>query len=267
MKIAIAFTLAGLLAGAANAGIYVESMRRDRVSGRVLSTEKMYLQNGLGRMEDSKDGNFTIFKDDGIYHVNPTDHSYRVMDKATMDQMSARMGDAMAKMKTQMAAMPPERRAMMEKMMNRMNGAGAAGAGAKPDIYDAVDTGKSETANGRACRVWDETRNREPQAQYCVAPKGSLPGADEFAAFAKRMSAFMQQMSGPMHSAGAGLMQQQIAVLEKINGFPVVTRHYSGGKLDSNETVIKTWESRTLPASTFEVPAGFQRKEFMPRGR
>jgi len=262
MNIAVALFVAALLAGTANAGIYVESLRRDRVSGQTLSTDKMYLQNGLGRMEEAKDGSYTIFKEDGIYHVDPADHSYKVMDKATMDQMSAKMGDAMAKMKSQMASMPPERRAMMEKMMNQMNGTG--GAGAKPEIYDAVDTGKTETSNGRACRLWNETRNGELKAQYCVAPKGSLPGTDEFAAFAKRMSAFMQQMSGPMHNVGAGLMQQQIAVLDKINGFPIVTRHFSGGKLDSSESVVKTWESRTLPASTFEVPAGFTRKEFMP---
>ena len=263
MKIAVTLTAVALIASTAHAGVYVESLRRDRTTGQILSTDKMYLQNGQARMEDARDGSYTVFKEDGIYHVNPADHSYKVMDKATMEQMSAKMGDAMAKMKAQMANMPPERRAMMEKMMNQMN---QPGAGAKPAIFDAVDTGKSETSNGRSCHVWNETHNGELQAQYCVAPKGSLPGTDEFVAFAKRMSAFLQQMGGPMHNAGAGMMQQQIAVLEKINGFPIVTRHFSGSKLDANESVVKTWESRSLPATMFEVPAGFIRKEFMPRG-
>jgi hypothetical protein len=264
MKIAVAFTVAALAASAAQAGIYVESLRRDRNTGAVLSTDKMFLQNGQARMENTKDGSYMIFKEDGVYHVNPTDRSYRVMDKAAMDQMSVKMNDAMAKMKAQMANMPPERRAMMEKMMSQMNGQGAA---AKQSVYDAIDTGKSETSSGRSCRVWNETRNGELQAQYCVAPKGSLPGTEEFAAFAKRMSSFMQQMGGPMHNAGAGFMQQQIAVLEKINGFPIVTRHFSGGKLDANESVMKVWESRPIPASAFEVPAGYARKDFMNRER
>jgi len=262
MKIAAAFAVAALIASTVHAGVYVESLRRDRNSGAITSTDKMYLQNGLARMEDAKDGSYMIFKEDGIYHVNPTDRSYRVMDKAAMDQMAAKMNDAMAKMKTQMANMPPERRAMMEKMMNQMNG---QGAGAKQAVYDAVDLGKSETSFGRSCRIWNETRNGELQAQYCVAPKGSLPGGEEFAAFAKRMSSYMEQMRGPMR-AGSNLMQQQIAVLEKINGLPIITRHFSGGKLDSNETVVKTWESRSIPSSQFEVPAGFTRKEFMDHG-
>jgi hypothetical protein len=265
MKIIVAFTIGAIAAVDAHAGIFVETVRHDRVSGAVQSDDKMFVQNGLARMEGSKGGEYTIFKEDGVYHVNATDRSYRVMDKAAMDQMAAKMNDATARMKAQMANMPPERRAMMEKMMSQMNGQGGGGGMKKP-VYDAVDTGKSESSNGRSCRIWNVTRNGELKEQYCVVPKGSMPGMEEFLVFARKMSGFMEQMSGPMHNVGSGFMQQQIAVLEKINGVPIITRHFSGGKPDNEETVVKTWESRSLPASTFDVPAGYTRKDFMNRG-
>jgi hypothetical protein len=267
MKIAAVIAIAIAAAGTAHAGLYVETVRRDRATGAVSSDDKMYVQNGLARLETSRVGEYTIFKDDGVYHVNAAERSYRVMDKAAMDQMSSKMNDMMAKMKAQVANMPPERRAAMEKMMSQMNGRGAgAGPAVKPAVYDAVDTGKSESSNGRSCRIWNVTRNGELDEQYCVAPKGSMPGMEEFIAFARKMSSMMEQMSGPMHKMGAGFMQQQIAVLEKINGVPLITRHFSGGKLGNEETVVKTWEPRSIPAAQFDVPAGYTRLDFMSRG-
>jgi len=265
MKIIAALSIAAIVANTATAGVYVESVRHDRVTGAVQSDDKIYVQNGQARMDNGRNGGYTLFKDDGVYQVNPTDQTYRVMDKAAMDQVSAKMSDAMARMKAQMANMPPERRAMMEKMMSQMNGQ-APGAAVKPAVYDAVDTGQTESSNGRSCRVWNVTRNGELSEQYCVAPKGSLPGAEEFIVFAKKMSAFFERMTGPMHAMSSGIMQSRMAVIEKINGFPIITRRFSGGKLENEETVVKTWESRSMPAAQFEVPAGYTRKDFMDHG-
>ena len=42
-------------------------------------------------------------------------------------------------------------------------------------------------------------------------------------------------------------------------------RAYENGKLINEETLVKVWREEAVPASMFEVPAGYQRKQ-MPVG-
>jgi hypothetical protein len=52
----------------------------------------------------------------------------------------------------------------------------------------------------------------------------------------------------------------------KTNGYPVRQRAYENGKLVDEETLVKVWREETIPAATFEVPAGYTRKS-MPMGQ
>ena len=58
-----------------------------------------------------------IFRDDLFLMINHDDKTYTVIDEATLEQIGSRMSAAMTKMEAQLAQMPPEQRAMMEKMM------------------------------------------------------------------------------------------------------------------------------------------------------
>ena len=50
-----------------------------------------------------------------------------------------------------------------------------------------------------------------------------------------------------------------------INGYPVRTRMYaSDGKFQPSETVMTKWVEESIPASTFEPPAGYTKAE-MPK--
>src|SRR5581483_11816976 len=97
---------------------------------------------------------------------------------ATVDQMAAKLADARKQMQAAMANMPPERRAMMEKMMGQLGGAGAAAAdeGSKRSLKN---TGRTETVANIKCTVWEATVGKDKVEELCAAAPGSVPGGDE----------------------------------------------------------------------------------------
>ncbi|MFI4890594.1 MAG: hypothetical protein ACHQIL_08685 [Steroidobacterales bacterium] len=262
------------LATGARAGVYIEMSEHDVASGKMTQHDKLYAQQGLLRA-DTRDGHTSvIFKDDAMYMLDASNKTYRVLDKAAMDQMAGKVNDMMSAMQAKMASMPPEQRAAMERAMQGMGQSMPGGAAPKVHTFDAVDTGASGTAGGRSCHMWNTLRDGKPSEQLCVVPQNSLPGMGEVLTAIKKAAAINLQFQEAMQARGGavgaiasntgGMMAQSMKVMEKIGGLPVATRHFDAttGELASTETVMTQWEQRSLDAAQFEIPPGYTRKEF-----
>jgi hypothetical protein len=247
--------LAALVTNPALAGVYVETVDHDLKSGKTTLSQKMYVQDGNGRFVDAE-GRATLIKDGTFHIVDDADKSYVAVDKATMEQLAKKISAAMEQMKEQIAQLPPEQRAQMEQMM--------PGAGGQKWTVDALDTGKTDTVDGRVCRLWDIQRNGELDDQICVVPYSALPGKENFqpvfANFAKVFEEIAKSV--PMLS---GMMSNEFSALSKVNGYPVRTRAYENGRLGDDEQLMKVWREEPIPASMFEIPAGYKKKQ-MPMG-
>ena len=257
MKRILLTVLGAVGAQAANAGVYVELVDHEISSGKVELSQKMYVQNGQGRFVDSG-GRTTLIKDGTMYVIDDSDKSYIAFDKATMEKLAVKINAAMAQMKEQLAKLPPEQRAQMEAMLPNMGG------GDKKWVVEAIDTGKSDKVDGRACRVWDVKRNGELDDQLCVVPYSALPGKENFQAMFANFAKVFEEMakSVPMLS---GMMTNEFGAQAKVNGFPVRSRGYENGTLGDTEHNVRVWREEAIPASMFEVPAGYKQKQ-MPMG-
>lgn len=245
-----------LAAGAAHAGLFVETVDRDAKSGAVRATQTMRVQGGSARFERAGE-RIVIFAGDALTTLEPAKQTYTVMDRATITRMASRMNDAMAKMHEQMAGMPPEQRAAMERMLA---GQGvAAGAKPRPKI-EVVDTGRSETVEGRRCRVWDVKRGGVLDEQHCVVPFDSLPGKQDLLALFEHMNGLFGELrkASSAFAAGSG---DEYEALTKMNGFPVLTRDYENGKPTGRETRVRAWREESMAAALFEVPSGYHERE------
>jgi hypothetical protein len=280
-KIAGLTLVAGLaLAGGARAGVFIELSEHDIAGGKMTPRHNLYVQQGMLR-SDSTDGHTSIlFKDDAMYILDSSTKTYRVMDKAAMDQMADKVNDVMATMQAKMASMPPEQRAAMERAMQGMGQNMPGGATApKTHTLDVVDTGASGTAGSRSCHMWNTVRDGKNAEQLCVVPQSSLPGMGEVLAAIRKAGAFNQQFqeamqarggaAGAMASNTGGMIAQSMNVMEKIDGLPVATRHFDAttGALASTETVMTQWQQRSLDAALFGIPPGYSRKDFMGGGK
>jgi hypothetical protein len=257
MKRISLIVLGALGAQAVSAGVYVEMVDRDLASGNTELSQRMYVQSGLGRFVDAG-GRATLIKNGTLYIIDDADKSYIAFDKATMEKLAKKINAAMAQMKDQLAKLPPEQRAQIEQTMPGMGGAD------KKWTVEALDTGKSDEVDGRNCRLWDIRRNRELDDQLCVVPYSALPGKENFQAVFANFARVFEEMakSAPML---AGMMNNEFGAQARVNGFPVRTRGYENGKLGTSEHSVSLWREEDIPASMFEVPAGYTQKQ-MPMG-
>ena len=164
----------------------------------------------------------------------------------------------MKQMQEQMAKMTPEQRAQMDKMMGGKMPAGMMGG--KPDTWDAKNTGKTDTSEGRKCTIWTLNKNGKLNEELCVVPFASLPGKEDFEKTFKEFAESFKGMADGLPGAG-----DSVKARNAINGYPVRTRFFeAGGAERAMETVVTKWVEESFPASTFEIPAGYKKKE-MPK--
>ncbi len=240
------------LAGVANAGVYVETAEREAKGGKVTAMQRMWLQGGVLRMETG--GTITLWKGDAFTMIDPREKTYTVMDRATLKQLGAQLGGAMAEMDAQLANMSPEQRAMVERMM----GGNMPGKNAAMKI-EAVDTGRAEVVDGRSCRLWDVKRNGAMHQRHCVVAYGTLPGKEDFQSLFKKMAALAEDMREAMPQVD---LEMDSAELAKLNGYPVLTRDYKNGKPSGAERRMTVWREEAVAAEKFQVPAGYEKREF-----
>lgn len=249
--------LAGFLfAGMATAGVRIETVERSVASGQVTGdAQTIHVQGGNLRVS-SRSGGTVIMKGESIYILDDKTKVYREMDRATLESYAKQASSMMAQMREQMAAMPPQQREMMEKMMGGM----APGMGsAKPDVYEARKTGRSDKVDGRSCDVVNLLRNGAITEELCVVPFSTLPGKEDLQAAFKRLAEVFEGLTSAMPNA-----QNDMKMRGSIDGFPIRTRSIVNGKPDGTEQVLKAWVEEAIPASMFNAPAGYK-KEAMPK--
>lgn len=194
------------------------------------------------------------------------ERTYLEIDREFAAGLAAKMAEAQRLMEAQLAKMPPDQRAMMEKMMK----SGALpfpkpGETKKRAPLEAKATGESETVNGTPCTVYALRRAGELKGDVCVASWDAIGITPSDVEVVKKLGTFQ----GRMTEAFAGSMpgaEQPFELLDRVDGFPLRTRRTEAGKVVSEtffEDIVKT----DVPADTFEIPAGYTKKEMgLPGG-
>ena len=97
-----------------------------------------------------------------------------------------------------------------------------------------------------------------------MVPYSALPGKENFQAVFANFAKVFEEMAKSVPML-AGMMTNEFSAQAKVNGFPVRTRGYENGELGDNEQIMKVWREEPIPASMFEIPAGYKQKQ-MPMG-
>lgn len=261
MRIAIG-TLCTLACVALNAhaGTVYETTTRELAGGKDSST-KLLVQSGKLRVERTEQGNdgVMIYKDEAVHVLNPKEKNYVLIDRAAIKQFADKVNPALKQMEEQLKNMSPEQRAMVEKMMgSRLPQQEAAPA-------EVVKTARKDKIAGIACTYSEVRRNGAIEQELCLAPPSSLTGGQEMFDVARKMSALMEEMLSSLQSPTLRQsLGEQVQPYAKLDGFPVFSRVYEGGK-PSLETTLTSMRSETIAAGQFDIPAGYTRKDMMPK--
>jgi hypothetical protein len=178
-----------------------------------------------------------------IITVNDKEKTY---SETSFDDMEARMAqiskEATAKdeeVQQQLKAMPEEKRKMIEKMMGPMAG------GTGP--IEVKTSAEKKTILGYPCSKTEVVQDGKTVMSIwsTKAVKGFEALRADWKQFSQRMTAQIPGRFGKMIADG----------MKKVEGFPMET---DMGTIVSTATKVET---RAIPASTFDVPAGYKKVE------
>ncbi|MBC7793622.1 MAG: hypothetical protein H7Z43_07925 [Clostridia bacterium] len=235
------------------AGAYMEVADKDLADTKAPPrTSKIWAQGGNTRMEANN--GTVIFKSNVMYIVNDADKKYMVIDKTAVDKMSKQMSQVRAQADEHMKNVPPEQRAKMEKMMAQ-NGLAPPVSDPKP-ARTLKQTSRTASENGKSCAVWEAHEGDVKVQELCVAPMSAVAGSQELITAFKSVGNMFEGMKVPGQAVQADPFQD----FERLNGIPVVTRDFEGGKAVREHRLV-TARAESVPAASFEPPAGYKAEQ------
>lgn len=247
-------------AGAADGVLITE--RTTSPDGKVTTNQVQLDQNHMRAETADREARTVIFDNTAqvLRMVNDETKTYREMTKADVDRMAGQMSDAMARMQDAMKNMPPEQRARIEEMM-KGRGMAMGGAPAVKTEYKKVG---SDKVGKWACDKYEGTRNGEKVVELCTVDPSALGLTQADFAVAFEMANFFKAL---VPQGAERMFMVGRADTQGFNGVPVRRVNFSNGQpQDVHELVGVT--RQTFPASTWEVPAGYQKQPLMGgRGR
>jgi hypothetical protein len=220
---------------------------------------RIYLDGDDLRIEVDQDPPVQIiYSDDGpaLIHLDPAARTYTVMDRELASQVSGEMQAARRAMEAQLAALPPEQRAALERMMPQ-----PPAASERPKL-EVVRTDRSRQVDGRTCRVRELRRGTEVTTELCVIDwKEAGIGRTQLRAF-REMARFQQDLVREAAGPFAGALESQpFDAYEELDGYPVETRPLRGAEGYTRMGLPRKQE--TDPAR-YRPPEGWSRRALVP---
>jgi len=212
-------------------------------NGQPGGTQTSYISSDHIRHSESKGNDVIIdLKNATMTNIDGKKKTYYVMTKQDMETMQAAMAARMndPKMKQAMA------------MMQGMSSSVASSTEVKK-------TGVTRKVAGYACEEWLITMGGMMSMTECVTNDFKYP-VQSWAALADFQESMRKSMSfGPSAKSGADYAEK----MKSIKGFPVAsTTTVDAGVMKTTTATEVTDVSRTaIPASTWDVPAGFTKVE------
>jgi len=262
-SLVIACAAVALLCSPALAGVVIEMEVAESGSSGQAEMDTVYAQGEMLRVDPHprKGGKSqsVIFRDETLWIV---DHGKKVcqrLDKKDMEELSAQVGAAMKEMEAQLANMPPEQRAMVEKMMKDKMPGGMAGMGQEAPPR-RMEVGAGEQIGEYSCTVRTAYAGDEKVWEVCAA-EGVNEGAwtEAMTAFGA-MSGFMDELrkafqQGPL----AGILESPYYDMKEIGGLPVRVRTFRNGQMES-EAILRSLNRQELEDDVFSIPDGYKVK-------
>jgi len=186
---------------------------------------------------------------DAVYMVDVSAKSYTEMTRADVKKAGDRMQEAREKMQEAMKNMPPEQRAMMEKMMGGI-------VPSAPPVASKMEykkTGSSKSGNWKTDE-YDGFRDGSKSSHLWIVDYGKLGVSREDFAVLKELGDFFSSLkiSSPMD-----FMKET----ETLPGFPVRSQTFGENGKESVTMEVTEFKKEEIPPSHFDIPDQYTRKK------
>jgi len=247
------------------AGVVMDMITKDG-SGKQTGASKIYVLSEMVRIDNigqsSGEQMSMIFRGEEFLMLNHKDKTYTVMDEAMREETTSQMSAMMKQMEEQLANVPPEQRAMAEKMMQgRMKEVMPSQAQVAPPPPPRVEAGESSEWKSYPCVKYTVYSSGEKSEEICAASPDAIEGSEEVMRGFRKMAEFLKKMTeslpGPF---GGGMAQNPMNMMEQIDGFPVHTLHFENGQI-SQEVSLESVTEQALEESLFAAPDNYKKQD------
>jgi hypothetical protein len=208
------------------------------------------------RVDANGGKNSVIYRgdEDSAFLIDHAEKTYVKVDRGTTAAVSRTVEQANREMRERLEGLPPEQRAAMEKLLDGT-------LGPAPEALPPVTvrpTGERDLVEGIPCDESEVVREGQRVALVCTA---SFQAAGVSAAtfdVVRELAVFLRES---VASLAPGTVRQEgldaLQGVDHLQGVPLRVRAYEKGRLRS-ETVVKEIVEEPVPATRFEVPAGYR---------
>jgi hypothetical protein len=237
-------------------------------AGPAALMDRMYAQDGKLRMDhmDGKGGILTsmIFRNNEMLVISHPDKKFNRINEEMLAKFSDQMkqaNDAMKKMQQQMANLPPQQRAMMEKIMKGKMPGMPPKAQLPTLRVEATGQGRWESYSCKNYTIHFDEQRRE---EVCAAPPSEVKGSDEVLEALRNMREFQKKMTEALPQIPmGGALNQQIEAMNQIDGFAVHRQEYNKD-VKQNEIFLSSAREESLSDDIFSPPQGYKEEKMMP---
>ena len=262
-------------------------------AGTIVNAERRELPNGTPEpLVITVDGNLIAFAGAGagvdrmifrgdrqqMLVIDDKKKSYMVLDQAMMDGIARQVDAATKQMQEAIAKLPADQQAMAKRLLEQQQ---QQQQQQQPQVGERVDvaraeaaldagekvkrTGETGTREGYPCVKYEVFQDGEKVRELWVTEWSNVQGHAELEAAMKSMDEFGERLTasfgdsfGASGSAvgGAGVSNWW----HGIPGLPVVTTDFEKG-VATDESVVRSVETSSIAASTFEAPEGYVQKK------
>jgi len=245
------------------AGVVMEMITKDG-SGQQTGTSTIYAQSEMVRIDNIGGGSgekiSMIFRGEDFLMLNHQDKTYVVMDEAMIEETASQMSAMMKQMEEQLANIPPEQRAMVEKMMRgQMQGMMPPQAPAAPPP-PRVEAGESGHWKSYPCVKYSVYSGGEKSEEICAASLDAIEGSEVVMRGFRKMAEFVTRLTDSLPGSIGTMVRNPINTVAQIDGFPVHTVHFENGQVTQEDSLESVTE-QALDESMFAAPAKYQRQD------
>ena len=196
--------------------------------------------------------------------VSHEDMSYMIVDRASAEKLVEEISPALEQMRKELERMPPDRRAMVEKMMGgRLR---LSDAERKPEpVWDVQETGEDGEQIDIPCRWVDVVRDGALKQKVCVASTDDVPGAKQAIEGMRAMGSLFEEVLAPLRAkVPFQVPSYPVSNVKRLNGFPVITQDIENGTVDADLRLQSAREGR-VDAAQFQPPEGYKARTLASR--
>jgi hypothetical protein len=260
--------------GSWNPGVIFEITTVDHTRSPVVTdTARLQIEGPDVAMDVSgagEGGGRMIFRGEAreMIVVDDAERSYMVMDEATLESLANQMSAAMAQMEQMLESLPPEQRAMIERMREQGMGGmpgmeNMPGMGPAPEI-EVRATGHSDTRAGYPVAEWEVSEDGVVARRLWITPWSEVDGGDEARAAMVGMVEFFDDFLDAlprMPGQDEPMIRNPFRNIDMAEGLPVFTQELAPDGAVEQESTITAVERRTLGAETLQPPADYERRD------